>query len=57
LAPCEEWYDGDSVNEEPLHRLIVPSLPTERLQVSTDTFKQNVLDLTRIIMTTQATGD
>jgi hypothetical protein len=54
-APCEEWHDGDSVNEESLH----PSYRHSRrnVEVSTDTFKQNVLDLTPIIMTMQATGD
>jgi hypothetical protein len=56
-APCEALHDGDSVNEESLHPSYRSVTPDGTLQVSTDTFKQNVLDLTRIIMTMQATGD
>jgi hypothetical protein len=48
-APCEEWHDGDSVNEESLHPSECSVTPDETLQVSPDTVKQNVLDLTRII--------
>jgi hypothetical protein len=51
-APCEEWHDGDSVNEESLHPSNRFVTPDETLQVSQDTVKQSVLDLTRIIRVT-----
>ena len=50
-------HNGDLVNEKSLYPSYRPVNPDGTFQVNTDAFKQNVLGLTRNIMTMQATGD
>ena len=50
-------HNGDFVKEESLYPSYRAVNPDGTFQVNTDTFKQNVLGLTRNIMTMQATGE